>query len=426
MEHQVPKRPYRVTDSLRRGRKGIAASSYENIMQQYKLQKKIFSLMREKLYTVLLGHVHCHGFIPYKSRIMILRIANFYIQSGKVADRFQFSQMFLKLLVEDDGTEIDAEFFELLPSNTHLMVIKAGEEWNPEPQPSTSQSAEPCLNNESQRVNEMVGKIRKAEVGSKRTVSQNVTTYIGWLHYCYLNAKYVMVKNTKKQQNVGPRPVVLSRNIAEEQLMTLLRKTFFTRGRSVKGMASNMEFAFGNVKGIQIADISDLLSMNKPHIYLLSKEKIPDMAVYSSDSDELMDPQMTTSATGYTPQYTSPNAMIMHGASSSLGTPNFSLNSTAQPPPVQQSMCTLSTICNTPVLSRQGTSRWNESGTPEVCLNSRNKCCICYDMDINAFLVPCAHKFCFPCATRVKTTGQPCPICRTDITNVGSLVSSDM
>lgn len=141
-----------------------------------------------------------------------------------------------------------------------------------------------------------------------------------------------------------------------------------------------------------------------------NESKIPDMAVYSSDSDEMMDPQMT-SAPAYTSQYTSP---VMHGATSSLGTPNFTLSTICNTP------------CNTPVLSRQGTSHWNESGTPEVCLNSRNRCCVCYDMDINAFLVPCAHKFCFPCATRVKTTGQPCPICRTVITNVGSLVSSDM
>ncbi|XP_063436623.1 uncharacterized protein LOC134718057 [Mytilus trossulus] len=136
--------------------------------------------------------------------------------------------------------------------------------------------------------------------------------------------------------------------------MALLKKTFFTRGRSVKGMATNMTFTFGNVKGVEIAEISDVLSNPKPHIYLLSKEKIPDMAVYSSDSDELMDPQMT-SAPAFTSQYTSP---IMHGASSSLGTPNFTLSTICNTP------------CNTPVLSRQGTSHWNESGTPEVSIKN--------------------------------------------------------
>ncbi|XP_063436624.1 lipid transferase CIDEB-like [Mytilus trossulus] len=128
MEHQVPKRPFRVTDSHRRGRKGIAASSYENIMQQ-------------------------------------------------CADRFQFTGP-LSLFVEEDGTEIDEDFFELLPSNTLLMVIKAGEDWNPVPQPSTSQSAEPYLNNESQRVTDMVCKIRKAEVGSIKVRSNVYITII--------------------------------------------------------------------------------------------------------------------------------------------------------------------------------------------------------------------------------------------------------
>ncbi|CAC5422449.1 unnamed protein product [Mytilus coruscus] len=122
----------------------------------------------------------------------------------------------------------------------------------------------------------------------------------------YLNVKQSTIGQRENHEWQKHRKCIITASVVSNIMKCLLGRLFKSDEKEVRGKMRDR---------LKLYRISHVM-------------EIPDMAVYSSDSDELMDPQMTASATGYTPQHTSANAMIMHGASSSLGTPNFSLNST--------------------------------------------------------------------------------------------------
>ena len=54
--------------------------------------------------------------------------------------------------------------------------------------------------------------------------------------------------------------------------------------------------------------------------------------------------------------------------------------------------------------------------------SERRLCAICLDVEVDAALTPCFHAaFCAGCARSVVKARQPCPLCRTEVTNVQKL-----
>lgn len=86
--------------------------------------------------------------------------------------------------------------------------------------------------------------------------------------------KYIMVKNSKNQANLGPRSISISRTASEIEILEILTGIFFPRGKSVKGRLETMDVKIGSYKGTTIADIGATLRSKKPHFYLLTKEKV--------------------------------------------------------------------------------------------------------------------------------------------------------
>lgn len=85
--------------------------------------------------------------------------------------------------------------------------------------------------------------------------------------------KYIMVKNSKNQANLGPRSISISRTASEIEILEILTGIFFPRGKSVKGRLETMDVKIGSYKGTAI-DIGATLRSKKPHFYLLTKEKV--------------------------------------------------------------------------------------------------------------------------------------------------------
>ncbi|XP_052070038.1 uncharacterized protein LOC127708912 [Mytilus californianus] len=209
-----------------------------------------------------------------------------------------------KLVLEDDGTEVDSMYFETLPDNCLVMILSDGQVWSHLPssscsssQPSSSSSSGQTgdHSNVNHRVMAMVEQIRKAEsASSSRAANTNVTTTCGWQHFSYQFMKYIMVKNTKNQANLGPRSISISRSASENEILQILTSIFFPRGKSVKGRIESMDVKLGSYMGMVITDIGATLRSKKPHFYLLTKEKIPEiLSSASSDSDDLPDPEMS-------------------------------------------------------------------------------------------------------------------------------------
>ena len=99
-KQEVVRRPFKVTDRLRQVRKGIVASTLEDLMK--------------KGYFITIYNSYDS---PHHSALEKLNYADW---------------LEVYLVLEEDGTEVDdEEYFQSLPNNTRLMLLLDQDIWSP-------------------------------------------------------------------------------------------------------------------------------------------------------------------------------------------------------------------------------------------------------------------------------------------------------
>ena len=54
-------------------------------------------------------------------------------------------------------------------------------------------------------------------------------------------------------------------------------------------------------------------------------------------------------------------------------------------------------------------------------IDNADICLICHDARKDYVLLPCGHTTCQQCALKIKTSAQPCPFCRTELSGINKL-----
>ncbi|XP_076086299.1 uncharacterized protein LOC143056970 [Mytilus galloprovincialis] len=357
------------------------------------------------------------------------------------------------VVLEEDGTEVDAAYFSLLPQNTNLMILCPGQTWQKDtPQSSTTPSDE--------RINpRLMSYIEKCRTTSRVSTAEKKTTsgsrtkavIIGWQHFSYSINKYVLMKNSTKHFNIGPRPIQMNKCLTQNQVLQEMVHIFFPNGKNFKGKLHRMEYFLGNYKG-EGAVFTQLVEYgkDKPHLYLHTKEKIPKFEVQSGSDSQDSDielPALSTSRNS--PQNATPSSSQTYQLQYTTMTPPASNQYSMLTPPAsnqysmlnppvsnQYSMLTPSASNQYSTLTTQASTHvspadWIQLDTPTVSVSkdfmhrsitthddNSQRCTVCVDRPKTAVIIPCGHTFCMACATQIEALDQPCPVCRTAIQDV--------
>ncbi|XP_060584107.1 uncharacterized protein LOC132740261 isoform X2 [Ruditapes philippinarum] len=238
----------------------------------------------------------------------------------------------------------------------------------------------------------------------------------GWMHFNPHEKRYVAVRS---QKGGGSKKEEILRSATYDLVLEKLLNIFFPDGKSALGRISKFHQAVGDGRGNAIKkenfSLEDIESSSKENrLYLLTKEKVIHLETDSDSDFELPDIQFRTARTQPVTEHSGPQ----HNLATQSVTPQqpavFQSN-TSQPVTHQSLNVALMSAMQTP-------PGHVATGTPTVTFNPETlKCCVCYERDRSAFLIPCGHLYCMVCATHLESTQMSCAVCRTSITGVGRL-----
>ncbi|VDH98795.1 uncharacterized protein LOC143055197 [Mytilus galloprovincialis] len=327
----------------------------------------------------------------------------------------------IKVVLYDDGMEVDSDSFLFLDPNTSIMILQGNEIWSPPLPPlNDPQQLLSFIENLKVAKRKAVTSVSESRNSSKKSkMPQFVSVSTGWMHYDYADRKFKQVRSSTTQQ-LPRSDLTIPSSSSYGETLKIMENLYFHNGKNFRGRVSSMVTQLGNSHGEEIPSFTNIFeygvrcSTQKSRIYLLTRKKIADVfcVTDSSSADEGNDPGLvaSTSSSPYTVNAgrCSPTAMTPQNQMQTSWT-NFNNSPQSQ-------MDT-----RTP---QTQTATWTDSimhvpaGTPTVLVPVDRRCSICCDRERNAVIVPCIHTFCLECALQIEGMGQDCPQCRGTIEDV--------
>lgn len=197
--------------------------------------------------------------------------------------------------------------------------------------------------------------------------------------------------------------MIFDSNSDYDSCLHRMEDLYFKNGKSLKGKLSQMHTKLGSSRGelphegFSPKGFYDESGNQKAKLYLLTKNKIPDLlALTCSESDEEENENPLPSI--FPPKESKPNTNAISSTIVSPAIPSTNTPSTS----------TFTVHADTPTVTMQ-------------LPNSYRICTICMDREVDAVILPCVHSFCFTCGLHLKENFQPCPMCRSIISDVKSI-----
>ncbi|XP_060582636.1 uncharacterized protein LOC132739013 isoform X3 [Ruditapes philippinarum] len=197
-------------------------------------------------------------------------------------------------MLNSDGVEVEADYFDSLEPNTTLMVLCGEERWTAQFTGGSSDDNSADRGNEKPKEEDyndmmkLVESIQSNKWKKKKTDSQRIRfrTSIGWMHFSAKEKRYKQVRSSK----LDPKNILdtaLHKDISYDEIVKMAADFFFPDGRSRKGKKSCMLFMLGKVnnviipkEGFSLAKYAENKMTLKLRIYLYSKVKVCFIFIY--------------------------------------------------------------------------------------------------------------------------------------------------